>query len=82
MASIIRNHHMNHHCEENLENDIVYLTDNILMMMGIGVGEDGLAYRFHEDVIERLGITPDALQGIIADCGESLKKIDSLIGSM
>lgn len=82
MASIIRNHHLNNHRQENIETDIIYLTDNILMMMGVGVGEDGLAYRFHEDVLLRLGITPDDLQCIIADCGDALKKIDSLISTI
>ena len=47
MVKIIRNHHLS---DDNIIQDketaVVYLADCICMMMGMGVGADGLAYRF------------------------------------
>ncbi|MBU0993826.1 MAG: HDOD domain-containing protein [Proteobacteria bacterium] len=81
MVKIIRNHHLNDLMQDNLETSIVYLADNVCMMMGIGVGEDGLAYRFHEDVLIKLGVSPDDLQVIIAGFGDEMKKIEDLLSS-
>jgi hypothetical protein len=52
------------------------------MMMGIGVGSDGLAYRFHDDVIKSLGFTEKELLEIIADFGENMAKVDDLINAV
>ena len=49
------------------------------MMIGIGVGADGLAYRYHQDVLDRLDFTENDLQQTIADFWEKLKNIEDLI---
>ena len=80
MVSMIRNHHLSDEtAREDLETQILYVADNVCMMMGIGGGADGLAYRFHKDVLKKLGITPIDLQEIIASFGSEMKKVEDLL---
>ena len=53
---------------------IVHLADAVVMMMGIGLGVDGLDYSFETSVLEKLGLTDknveemmDRLTGMLAD---------------
>ncbi|MDX9785518.1 MAG: HDOD domain-containing protein [Desulfobacterales bacterium] len=83
MVYIIRNHHLaNEAARQDLECSIVYLSDILCMMMGIGVGSDGLAYRFHDDVIKSLGFSEKELLEIIAGFGENMSKVEDLIRSV
>ncbi len=83
MVFMIRNHHMNNEAaKDDLETQILYVADNVCMMMGIGGGSDGLAYRFHKDVLKKLGISPIDLQSIIASFGEEMQKVEDLIQVM
>ncbi len=80
MVEIIRNHHHpDESLESYLETAIVYMADTLCMMMGIGVGSDGLAYRFHHDVVKRLELTQRDFQEIIAGFGEKLQQVESII---
>ena len=83
MVSMITHHHM---ADDSVRDDedisIIYLADTVCMMMGIGVGSDGLAYRFHKDVLENMGISPLELQTIIAGFGSNMQKVEDLIGSV
>ena len=80
MVNIIRNHHdPNKATTDNMSISVVYLADSICMMIGIGVGSDGLSYRYHQDVIDRLRITDIDLQMIIADFWEKLKSVEELV---
>lgn len=83
MISMITHHHMS---DDSVRDDedisIIYLADTVCMMMGIGVGSDGLAYRFHKDVLENMGISPFDLQTIIAGFGSNMRKVEDLIGSV
>lgn len=80
MVSMIRNHHLSDEkARDDLENQILYVADNICMMMGIGIGVDGLAYRFHKDVLKKLGVTQIDLQEIIASFGDEIKKVEGLL---
>ncbi len=81
LVEIIRHHHSPQkakNCE--FETSIVYLADTLCMMMGIGVGADGLAYRFHKDVLENLKVSEKDIQEVIADFGEIQHKVDALLG--
>ncbi len=73
MIEIIRNHHLPQ------ESSIVYMADTICMMMGIGGGSDGLAYRFHRKVVERLGLTEKDFQHIIAGFCEKLPQVEAMM---
>lgn len=80
MVYIIRNHHLaNEAARQDLGCSIVYLSDILCMMMGIGVGSDGLAYRFHDEVVKSLGFTEKELLEIIAGFGENMSKVEALI---
>ncbi len=79
LINIIRHHHLS---DESMQKDqdiaIVYLSDCICMMMGIGVGTDGLAYRFHDQVIRELKMDPDDISRIIMDFTLNIKKVEDM----
>jgi len=80
MVYLIKNHHLNGEWSPSeVDLGIVYLADIICMMMGLGVGADGLAYRFHNQVIEALNITDKDLQGIMATFAQRLAEVEELI---
>lgn len=80
MIEIIRNHHLPQESSiSEFESSIVYMADMICMMMGIGVGSDGLAYRFHRKVVERLGLTEKDFQNIIAGFCERLPQVEAMM---
>jgi putative nucleotidyltransferase with HDIG domain len=80
MINIIRHHHLSDKSQrKNSDIAIVYLADCICMMMGVGIGEDGLAYRFHSDVIKNLNITHEDIKMIIADFAQEMYRVEELI---
>jgi len=80
MVNVIRNHH---HPEkagsDDLSIPIVYLADCICMMMGRGVGSDGLAYKYYQDVLDRLHFSDIDLQKTMACFTEKFEDIEELI---
>lgn len=82
MVDIIKYHHSPGESEESLlETSIVHMADTLCMMMGIGVGSDGLSYRFDNDVAERLNFSERDLQEAIAGFGEKIQKVEELINA-
>lgn len=80
MINIIRNHHLpDLNASEGIETAIVYTADNVCMMLGIGVGTDGLAYRFQRKIMEALNITALELQKMIADFGEKIEGVEAMV---
>jgi hypothetical protein len=57
---------------------VVYLADCICMMIGIGVGSDGLAYRFHEQAMTELGMESKDISKIIAQFAVNMEKVENL----
>lgn len=78
LVKMIRNHHSPMEYE-GVEASIIYMADCICMMMGIGVGSDGLSYYFYEDTAKDLGITPDIIQEIMLDFSIDFQRVESLI---
>jgi putative nucleotidyltransferase with HDIG domain len=79
-VDIIRNHHDPYQSSsDDLSLPIVYLADSICMMIGMGVGADGLAYRYHQDIVDRLNFSDIDLQKTIAEFWEKLKSIEDLV---
>ena len=80
MIKIIRHHHLN---DESMLKDReiagVYLADCICMMMGNGVGADGLSYRFKDQVMKQLGVTAHDIEMIIAQFGINMQEVDVLL---
>jgi len=80
MIEIIRHHHRPQEASiSEFESAIVYMADTICMMMGIGVGSDGLAYRFHREVVQNLELTENEFQKIIAGFVEKIKQLETMI---
>ncbi|MBW2095888.1 MAG: HDOD domain-containing protein [Deltaproteobacteria bacterium] len=80
MVEIIRNHHLGTGWrEDDLELAAVYVADTLCMIMGIGVGSDGLAYRFHPKVMKRLQFSDTDIQIMMASFGERLHEIEGLL---
>lgn len=80
MVDLIRNHHLpDESAEYSTETRVVYLADMLCMMMGIGVGSDGLAYRFRKDVVEGLGFSDRDFQEVMAGFGEKLRQVEELV---
>ena len=80
MVKIIRHHHL---VDESMMKDkeiaAVYLADCICMMMGMGVGADGLSYRFKNQAMEKLGMKADDIALIIAQFGVDMQEIEELL---
>jgi putative nucleotidyltransferase with HDIG domain len=80
MVEIIRHHHRPQECSiSEFESSIVYMADTICMMMGIGVGSDGLAYRFHRKVVESLELTEIEFQKMVAGFVEKIGQVEAMI---
>jgi HD-like signal output (HDOD) protein len=80
MVQVIRNHHIPKiSSSDDLSLPIVYLSDSICMMMGIGGGLDGLAYRYHQDVVDRLHFSDMDLQETIANFQEKFRSVEEWI---
>ncbi len=80
MVKIIRHHHLS---DDSMIRDrditAVYLSDCICMMLGIGVGADGLSYRFKDRAMKELGITADDISEIIAEFGFNMQEIEEFL---
>lgn len=80
LVDLIRNHHRPQaSTADPLSAAVVYLADAICMMIGIGVGSDGLAYRYHQEVIDLLNFTEIDLQHTIANFREKIKEVEELV---
>ncbi len=80
MVKIIRHHHLTDEAMmEDKEIAAVYLADCICMMMGMGVGADGLSYRFKNQAMEKLGMKADDIALIIAQFGVDMQEIEELL---
>lgn len=80
MVEIIRHHHRPQKSSiSEFESSIVYMADTICMMMGIGVGSDGLAYRFHREVVKSLELTERDFEKIVAGFVEKIKQLETMI---
>ena len=77
---MIRNHHLSDpSARQDSETAMVYLADTVCMMMGMGTGVDGLAYRFYSDVLQRMNLTAEDLQAVIAEISENWENIEDLL---
>lgn len=80
MVDIIRNHHNpERSASTDLHLPVIYLADSICMMIGIGVGVDGLAYRYQQEIVDRLKFSDVDLQKTIADFWDDLRTIEELV---
>ncbi|MCG8565146.1 MAG: HDOD domain-containing protein [Desulfobacterales bacterium] len=80
MVKIIRHHHMDDPVRiTDKDIAVVHLADCICMMMGIGVGADGLAYRFQNHAVTDLGISSEGISAVMADFSCRIQEVDDLL---
>jgi putative nucleotidyltransferase with HDIG domain len=80
MVNIIRNHHNPDQASpHDLSIPIVYLADSLCMMIGVGVGADGLAYKYHQDIVDLLQLSDIDLQKTIANFWGRIKEVEELV---
>lgn len=80
MVKIIRQHHLTDvSMIKDKEIAVVYLADCICMMIGIGVGSDGLSYRFNEQAMKELGMESDDISKLIAEFAQNMQEIEDLL---
>ncbi|HKL00110.1 MAG TPA: HDOD domain-containing protein [Desulfotignum sp.] len=80
MVNIIRHHHLSDETKmADKQIAAVYLADCLSMMLGNGVGADGLAYRFKDQVMTQLGISAVDMSMIIADFGINMQEVETLL---
>ncbi len=80
MVNIIRKHHNPDQASpHDLSIPIVYLADSLCMMIGVGVGADGLAYKYHQDVVDLLQLSDIDLQKTIANFWGRIKEVEELV---
>lgn len=79
-VDIIRNHHTpERSASQDFHLPVIYLADAICMMIGVGVGADGLAYRYQQDIVDKLKFTDIDLQNTIAEFWGNLRTIEELV---
>ena len=80
LVYMIQHHHLSDpSARGDSETAMVYLADTVCMMMGMGTGVDGLAYRFYSDVLQRMNLTAEDLQAAIAETSGNWENIESLL---
>nr|WP_320014372.1 HDOD domain-containing protein [uncultured Desulfobacter sp.] len=80
MIKLIQHHHLR---DESMMNDkeiaAVYLADCICMMVGNGVGADGLSYRFKDELMKIHSISHSDITGIMAEFGLKMHEVNVLL---
>jgi putative nucleotidyltransferase with HDIG domain len=80
MVKLIRHHHLSDiSMVTDKEVATVYLADCICMMIGIGVGSDGLAYRFNEQAMKALDMDADDISRVIALFAVNMQEVENLL---
>lgn len=80
MVKLIRHHHLSDiSMVTDKEVATVYLADCICMMIGIGVGSDGLAYRFNEQAMKALNMDANDISRVIALFAVNMQEVENLL---
>lgn len=74
-----------HHAPDNGEEtssltDIVHVADILSLMIGIGVGRDGLRYQPSQAATERLGLKPLQLELVASETMQSMEDLSDVFG--
>jgi HD-like signal output (HDOD) protein len=75
-----------HHAPEASEQpsnmlDIVHVANFISMMIGIGIGRDGLQHEPSAEVTERLGVEPEHLEKVASQTMQWVKEFNEVLNS-
>jgi putative nucleotidyltransferase with HDIG domain len=87
LVDVIKYHHSPHEAVKNGSSDvdivsIIHLADSLTMMLGVGMGIDGMMYNLELASLDRLGIPTQAesIELFMADAVELNGEIESLMG--
>lgn len=71
-------------CEDFELINIVHIADSMTMMLGMGIGNDGMMYDIDMDALKNIGINVDAVgvESLISDMVDLNSKIDELIANV
>jgi putative nucleotidyltransferase with HDIG domain len=74
-----------HHAPEDAQQtntmlDIVHVANFISMMIGIGIGRDGLHHQPSAEVTERLGLEPENLEKVASQTMQWVKELSEVLG--
>ncbi len=58
--------------------DIVHISDSLVMMLGIGIGYDGLLYHLNEELIEKYRIEQEYIDSLGVEILMELEKLEKL----
>ena len=75
-----------HHSPESADGadtmvDIIHVANVLCLMIGVGVGRDGLQYRPSEEVVERLGLEPYHLEKVASQVLQWLNELSQALGT-
>ena len=75
-----------HHSPESADGtdmmvDIIHVANVLCLMIGVGVGRDGLQYRPSEEVVERLGLEPYHLEKVASQVLQWLSELSQALGT-
>jgi putative nucleotidyltransferase with HDIG domain len=75
-----------HHSPESADStdmmlDIIHVANVLCLMIGIGVGRDGLQYRPSEEVVERLGLKPFHLERVASQVLQWVNELSDALGA-
>lgn len=80
LVDAIGHHHTPENSDANIKLvSIVHIADAITMMMGIGLGLDGMAYNLSQVAIETLGLDEEEFHNIISQVADLVTDEDSFI---
>lgn len=80
LVDLIRHHHTPLDSEiPDLSACVVYIADTICMMIGVGVGSDGLTYRHYQAAIDKVGLSAVDIQDIIAGYWDKIESIEEMM---
>ena len=81
LADVVRCHHdPSKMATDPLLADVVHVADQLCTMTGIGAGRDGLNYRLCQDSAERLGLTPESADRILARTLAEFERLGEVLG--
>ncbi|MBK9118746.1 MAG: HDOD domain-containing protein [Phycisphaerales bacterium] len=60
--------------------DMIHLADTVCLLLGVGTGDDGLAYRTDPQVLARCALTQADLESVGAEAIAELRSVQALFG--
>ena len=81
MVDMIRYHHQPLQCQTVHQAAAVYMGDILCMMLGTGVGADGLAYRFQRQVVDLLRLSDTDIQMLLVEFTGQMDRLAGLFDS-